>query len=41
MRTKKDLLEKFKELELSLKSMSSIRGGDVPPPGGEEDEGGK
>jgi len=41
MRTKKDLLEKFKKSELSLKAMSSIRGGDIPPPGGEEEEEGK
>lgn len=42
MKTKKDLLKKFKESELSLESMSSIRGGDTPPPPADPgDPGGK
>ncbi len=32
MKARKDLLNKFNESELSQELMSSIRGGDSPPP---------
>ncbi len=38
MKTKKDLLKKFNELELSIEKMSSIRGGDTPPPPGDPND---
>ena len=42
MKTKKNLLKNFEELELTIEKMSNIRGGDSPPPpDGSGNEGGK
>ena len=42
MKTKKNLLKNFEELELTIEKMSNIRGGDGPPPPGDpNDEDGK
>ena len=32
MKTKKNLLEKFRKSELSIEKMNHLRGGDNPPP---------